>query len=230
MSAGQPLTGPRFLSKAEVVALHDSMLRQYGGLAGIRDESGLDGALAMPAQGFGGEFLHTFPFGMAAAYAFHIAKNHPFLDGNKRTAFSAMVTFLRINGWNFIATEAEAERVVLDVVTGEMSKEQLASWLPGRSVHRPTLELRDFFAALSYARIAEMLQSGLVDSDLERAHAARTVTILEASAAIPAIAEANAGAMALEAEGNEKGAAMLLGQSHLLTAIYRIAEDMGYEW
>ena len=75
-----------------------------------------------------------------------------------------------------------------------------------------------------------MLQSGLVDSDLERAHAARTVTILEASAAIPAIAEANAGAMALEAEGNEKGAAMLLGQSHLLTAIYRIAEDMGYEW
>ena len=74
---------PVFLSLSEVVALHQEALKRYGGLDGVRDMGLVESAIAMPQTSFGGEFLHAFPFEMAAAYAYHIAENQPFVDGNK---------------------------------------------------------------------------------------------------------------------------------------------------
>ncbi len=102
----------------------------YGGSYGVRDASALDAALHMPQAQFGGEFLHPTVFHMAAAYGFHLSQDHPFLDGNKRTAGMAMFTFLRLNGLEPIATEAQYYDAMMAVAGGQMSKEQLADWLP----------------------------------------------------------------------------------------------------
>ena len=90
---------PLFLSVDEVLDLHSDQLRLFGGSDGLRDPAALDSAVATPAASFGGQFLHPNLFQMAAAYAFHIAQNQPFLDGNKRTALNAALVFLDINGW-----------------------------------------------------------------------------------------------------------------------------------
>jgi death-on-curing protein len=87
-----------FLSVEEVLALHDDQLRLFGGSAGIRDRNALESAIATPAATFDGAFLHDDLFHMAAAYAFHLAENQPFVDGNKRTAINAALVFLDING------------------------------------------------------------------------------------------------------------------------------------
>jgi death-on-curing protein len=88
-----------FLSVDEVLELHSHQLHLFGGSDGLRDPAALDSAVATPAASFGGQFLHSNLFHMAAAYAFHIAQNQPFLDGNKRTALNAALVFLDINGW-----------------------------------------------------------------------------------------------------------------------------------
>jgi death-on-curing protein len=111
------------------MSIHDDQIRLYGGSYGVRDASALDAALHMPQAQFGGEFLHPTVFHMAAAYGFHLSQNHPFLDGNKRTAGMAMFTFLRLNGLEPIATEAEYYDAMMAVADGQMSKEQLADWL-----------------------------------------------------------------------------------------------------
>jgi death-on-curing protein len=90
---------PLFLSVDEVLALHSEQLHLFGGSGGLRDPAALDSAVATPAASFDGHFLHSNLFQMAAAYAFHIAQNQPFLDGNKRTALNAALVFLDINGW-----------------------------------------------------------------------------------------------------------------------------------
>jgi death-on-curing protein len=90
---------PLFLSVAEVLALHDDQLRLYGGSAGIRDAGALESAVATPAATFDQAFLHEDVFHMAAAYAFHIAENQPFVDGNKRTGLNAALVFLDLNGF-----------------------------------------------------------------------------------------------------------------------------------
>ena len=120
----------RFLPESIVMAIHDDQIRLYGGSYGVRDVSALDAALHMPQAQFGGEFLHPTVFHMAAAYGFHLSQNHPFLDGNKRTAGMAMFTFLRLNGLEPIATEVEYYDAMMAVAGGQMSKEQLADWLP----------------------------------------------------------------------------------------------------
>lgn len=89
---------PTFLSVENVLALHRAQLEAYGGSAGIRDEGLLASAVMMPTQSFGGEYLHEDLFGMAAAYAFHIAQNQPLVDGNKRSGLDAALTFLEANG------------------------------------------------------------------------------------------------------------------------------------
>lgn len=88
-----PIGRPRFLTLQGALDFHQDSIENFGGASGLRDQGSLDSALAMPRQGFGGEYAHAFPFVMAAAYAFHIAKNHPFVDGNKRTALSARALF-----------------------------------------------------------------------------------------------------------------------------------------
>jgi len=90
---------PLFLTVDEVQELHDDQLHRFGGSAGVRDLGALQSAVATPASTFDGEFLHADLFHMAAAYAFHIAENQPFVDGNKRTALNAALVFLDINGW-----------------------------------------------------------------------------------------------------------------------------------
>jgi death on curing protein len=90
---------PIFLSVEEVLALHADQLRLFGGSDGLRDRTLLESAVATPAATFAEDFLHADLFHMAAAYAFHIAQNQPFLDGNKRTALNAALVFLDLNGW-----------------------------------------------------------------------------------------------------------------------------------
>jgi len=96
MTAG---ADPLFLTVEDVLALHEDQLRLFGGSAGVRDRGGLESAVATPAATFAGEFLHEDIFHMAAAYAFHIAENQPFIDGNKRAALNAALVFLDVNGW-----------------------------------------------------------------------------------------------------------------------------------
>jgi death on curing protein len=84
----------QFLNLEDVLILHEMQIERYGGATGIRDQGLLESAIAMPQASFGGEFMHKGLFEMAAAYAFHIAENQPFVDGNKRTALAAALVFL----------------------------------------------------------------------------------------------------------------------------------------
>jgi death on curing protein len=79
---------PRFLDLVEVLEIHESRIELYGGRPGVRDLGLLQSALAQPSAGFGGEYLHGNLYEMAAAYLFHVSRNHPFVDGNKRTALA----------------------------------------------------------------------------------------------------------------------------------------------
>jgi len=93
------VTDPEFLEVDEIVALHARQLAAFGGSPGVRDLGLLESAVAQPRATFGGEFVHADIFAMAAAYAFHIAENQPFVDGNKRTALDAALVFLHLNGY-----------------------------------------------------------------------------------------------------------------------------------
>ena len=119
----------RFLPVEIVLAIHDDQVRLYGGVYGVRDDAMLDAALHMPQAQFGGEFLHPTIFHLAAAYGFHLCQNHPFIDGNKRTAGMVMFTFLRLNGLEPVASELDYYQTMMAVANGEMNKEQLAAWL-----------------------------------------------------------------------------------------------------
>jgi len=92
------VSSPEFLTLEEVLALHARSLELFGGGVGIRDLGLLESAVAAPQSGFGGQYAHRWPFEMAAAYAFHIAQNQPFVDGNKRAGLGAALLFLELNG------------------------------------------------------------------------------------------------------------------------------------
>jgi len=115
-------TAPKFLSTDDVRLLHSFAIEDQGGDATLRDPGLLDSAVAMPAQQFGGQYLYTDIPDMAAAYAFHICSNHPFVDGNKRAATTAMIAFLSINGWKFNASVGEAESVIIQLAAGSLEK------------------------------------------------------------------------------------------------------------
>ncbi len=119
---------PIFLSLGEVLEIHRDQIERYGGGPGIRDLSLLQSALAMPAAGFGGRYLHTDLFEMAAAYLFHITQNHPFVDGNKRTGAVASLVFLSLNGVDVLAEEEEFEKIVLGVAEGKLDKAAVAEF------------------------------------------------------------------------------------------------------
>ncbi len=116
---------PRFLSVADVRRLHGLSIERYGGILGLRDEGLLISAVATPAQTFGDTYLHPTLAAMAGAYLFHLCRNHPFLDGNKRTALLACEAFLRWNGHELTLTNAEAEALVLQVARGRLSKDEM---------------------------------------------------------------------------------------------------------
>jgi len=116
---------PLFLSIDEILEINDQQIQLYGGSQNIRDVNGLESAVAMPQATFGGEFLHPSIPAMAATYLFHICQNHPFIDGNMRTAANAAITFLLMNNWEPRFEEDQLVNIVLSVAEGRMLKPQL---------------------------------------------------------------------------------------------------------
>jgi death on curing protein len=123
------LPTPEFLDQQSILRIHQRQIQRFGGTAGIRDEGLLESALAQPQATFGGEFLHATIYAQAAAYLYHLAMNHPFIDGNKRTAFAVMDTFLRLNGYRLNLTNEAAHTLVLQVVQGKIGKADLSQYL-----------------------------------------------------------------------------------------------------
>lgn len=118
---------PVWLTREEVLAFHEEQLREHGGLAGVRDENALEGALARPQNLFHYEKA-DLP-ALAAAYAHGIAKNHPFSDGNKRTAFISAYVFLGLNGIDLALTEPKAIEVMLALAAGKLGQNAFADCL-----------------------------------------------------------------------------------------------------
>ena len=119
---------PAWVEKDALLLLHAKSLARFGGSDGLRDEGLLDSALARPRDAFHYQGLRDLA-GLAAAYAFGLAKNHPFVDGNKRVAFMAVGLFLGINRGDLIVDPVEAIRAVLALAAGEIGEEQFAAWL-----------------------------------------------------------------------------------------------------
>lgn len=120
-----------WLERDVVVSLHADLVVTFGGLAGIRDEGLLESALAQPPNiaAYGEPWL----FELAAAYTFDLAKNHAFVDGNKRIAFVAANVFLQLNGYELTAPEPEAVIVIRDLAAGELGEAEIAAWIKSRS-------------------------------------------------------------------------------------------------
>lgn len=126
----------KFSDKETVLAFHRDQIKTYGGEQGIRDEGLLESALAQPQATFEGEYVHDTVFRMAAAYGFHFSKNHPFFDGNKRTAFVAIYTFLYVNGYQLEADKKSLYAIMIDLANGKVEKEELANFLEENSKER----------------------------------------------------------------------------------------------
>jgi death-on-curing protein len=121
------VTEPIWLSIDLITAIHEEQLREFGGAGGLRDAGALESALARPLNRYhyGTEDLAA----LAAAYGFGLSRNHAFVDGNKRTAFLAIVTFLGFNGVEFSVPEAEVAVMMLALASGEIDEEGLARWI-----------------------------------------------------------------------------------------------------
>jgi death-on-curing protein len=127
---------PAFLTLDEILAIHADQIRRYGGRPGIRDQALLQSALGTPETTFEGEYLHTDVFEMAAAYLFHIARNHPFIDGNKRTALMAALVFLGLNDFELAVNPDALFELVSGVAAGEVAKAPAAVFLQQHSRRR----------------------------------------------------------------------------------------------
>lgn len=119
---------PSFLGLDEVIEIHSDQIRRYGGHPGVRDLGLLKSAIAMPAACYGGYYLHTDIYDMAAAYLFHIVRNHPFIDGNKRTGAVSSYVLLTMNGIQLHADEDSFEKVVLSIAEGKTNKASVAQF------------------------------------------------------------------------------------------------------
>jgi death-on-curing protein len=120
-------TAPKWVTYEQVIAIHARQLRRFGGAVGLRDDGMLRSALERPVNKY--EYEQADLPVLAAAYAYGLAKNHAFVDGNKRTAFMAMATFLRKNGVRFAPQPAHATAIILALAAGEVSEESLARWI-----------------------------------------------------------------------------------------------------
>ena len=124
----------RWLEADELAAVHNELIAEFGGSSGLRDRALLESAAARPKH------LATYQqpnvFELAAAYAFGLAGNHPFVDGNKRVALLAAFTFLELNGWEVTAEEAAAVLVFLDLASGKLEEKELAAWLERNATQR----------------------------------------------------------------------------------------------
>lgn len=129
----------RWIDKQALLLLHGESLAEHGGGEGLRDEGLLDSALARP--------LNLLAYGepdvaaLAASYAMGVAKNHPFVDGNKRAAFLTVGMFLYLNGYRLSTTQADATVTVLALAAGDITEEQFAAWLRQKVIARPGKKL-----------------------------------------------------------------------------------------
>jgi death-on-curing protein len=128
------MSGWRWIDKRALLLLHDESLAEHGGAAGLRDEGLLESALARPQhlESYGSPDLAD----LAAAYGVGLAKNHPFVDGNKRAAFLAVGVFLTLNGQRLVATQAEATLTMLGVASGELAEAAFATWIRTHTARR----------------------------------------------------------------------------------------------
>ena len=131
------MKAPRWVLRATVLALQERLLAEFGGLGGLRDGGLFESALARPEQLFAYGEPHLSD--LAAAYAFGLVRNHPFLDGNKRIGFATAGLFLEINGCEFTALEVEAVVQTLALAAGALDEASYAAWLKknSRRPHRP---------------------------------------------------------------------------------------------
>ena len=125
------MKGWHWLEADDLASIHSELIAEFGGPPGLRDRALLESAAARPKH------LVTYEqptaFDLAAAYAFGLARNHPFVDGNKRVALVAAFAFLELNGWTVQAEEAAAVLVFLDLAAGKLDEKQLALWLERNS-------------------------------------------------------------------------------------------------
>ncbi|MCK4549620.1 MAG: type II toxin-antitoxin system death-on-curing family toxin, partial [Candidatus Krumholzibacteria bacterium] len=119
------MKGPVWLSKVTILAIHSRLLAEHGGASGLRDEALLESALAAPVNHF--EYSKADEFMLSAIYAHALTSNHPFIDGNKRTAFAAAGIFLELNGYRLTASEPDAVLAVLALSNGEMNAEDFSN-------------------------------------------------------------------------------------------------------
>ena len=119
-----------WIDPAVVLAVHEEQLAEHGGAAGVRDVGLLESALARPRNL--AHYGEPDVCELAAAYAFGLARNHPFIDGNKRSAFVATVLFLMLNGWRLTASDADSVLVMLNLAAGELDEAPFADWLRSR--------------------------------------------------------------------------------------------------
>ena len=121
------MSEPFWLTRQIIVAIHDEQLTIHGGASGLRDEGLLESVLDRPKNRWAYEQADLPE--LAAAYAFGIARNHPFVDGNKRTSLLALYTFLGVNGIDFIVPEAEAAAIIVALAASEVNEEGLTRWI-----------------------------------------------------------------------------------------------------
>ena len=124
------MTDWKWINRKALLLLHDESLAEHGGATGLRNEGLLDSALARPLN----VALYSDPdvAGLAASYGVGLAKNHAFVDGNKRAAFLAVGLFLAINGYRLVATQADATLTMLGVASGDLDEGALADWIRNR--------------------------------------------------------------------------------------------------
>jgi len=219
----------RFLSIEDVFRLHALAIEDQGGDPSLRDRGLLESALAMPRQQFGGQYVHEDIPAMAAAYAFHICKNHPFVDGNKRAGTAAMIAFLSDNGWAFDADLDEAEREVLSLAAGEVDKARWTEWVRTQSREKTRIDLRTFFAAISvdeFFAAFNRLNPDALGNDPDQVIA----TLDEARRVAPFTEVLATQTVEATKSGNEVERLTALAAIKTVAALFRIAEDMGYEW
>ena len=126
------MTEPLWLDGRDALALHDRLLALHGGAAGVRDDALLQSALARPQQ------IHAYAdapdlLDLAAAYTAGLVRNHPFIDGNKRTGFVVGILFLELNGYRFTASEADAAQAVLELAAGTLDEAGYTNFLRANS-------------------------------------------------------------------------------------------------
>ncbi len=125
---------PAFLTIDHILAIHRRVIAEFGGDPTVRDAGLLESAVMLPAAQFGGRFLHDGIPAMAAAYLFHVCRNHPFVDGNKRTALAAAEVFLLLNRHTLGAADDDLEALTLGVAAGNHSKEEVTAFFRRHAV------------------------------------------------------------------------------------------------